>query len=324
LAKGTGIDRWEEGFDGWTPRSGGGGVSDDTGIDSDKAALLRLARELAEQRHADHEQARVELEQLKQALRERAEAVAARERELMELQRRLDNGKPAKPAKQGRKDVAAGDVLVARERAALERAQALELRERELQARQAELDADAARFTEREQELEAALAGALAQSGRSESERELAAAERVKLDEREQEARRIEKALAARRIELEAEQSALEARARAIEAQAAVLRATAPELELELEPVPVVQAGLDATAQREDELRVLEAKLETRERELALMRQGLDAERNALLDRERSLRRREVADVRQTFDAPLAPPSFSEGLAAFARGRSRE
>ena len=77
-------------------------------------------------------------------------------------------------------------------------------------------------------------------------------------------------------------------------------------------------------AQREDELRVLEAKLETRERELALMRQGLDAERNALLDRERALRRREVADVRQTFDAPLAPPSFSEGLAAFARARSRD
>ena len=79
----------------------------------------------------------------------------------------------------------------------------------------------------------------------------------------------------------------------------------------------------DLTERREDELRVLESKLETRERELALMRQSLDAERNALLDRERALRRREVADVRQTFDAPLAPPSFSEGLAAFARGRSR-
>ena len=47
------------------------------------------------------------------------------------------------------------------------------------------------------------------------------------------------------------------------------------------------------------------------------MRQGLDAERNALLERERALRRREVADVRQSFDAPFAAPSFSEGLAAF-------
>ena len=53
------------------------------------------------------------------------------------------------------------------------------------------------------------------------------------------------------------------------------------------------------------------------------MRQSLDAERNALRDRERGLRRREVAEVRQSFDAPLAPPSFSDGLAAFARERSR-
>ena len=60
-----------------------------------------------------------------------------------------------------------------------------------------------------------------------------------------------------------------------------------------------------------------------RERELALVRQGLDAERNALLERERALRRREVAEVRQSFDAPLVAPSFSEGLAAFVSWRSR-
>jgi hypothetical protein len=42
-----------------------------------------------------------------------------------------------------------------------------------------------------------------------------------------------------------------------------------------------------------------------------------------LRDRERALRRREVADVRQSFEAPLAPPSFSEGLASFARERAR-
>ena len=74
----------------------------------------------------------------------------------------------------------------------------------------------------------------------------------------------------------------------------------------------------------ERELRRLEARLESRERELALMRQGLDAERNALLDRERALRRREIAEVRQSFEPPLAPPSFSEGLASFVRERSRE
>jgi hypothetical protein len=30
-----------------------------------------------------------------------------------------------------------------------------------------------------------------------------------------------------------------------------------------------------------------------------------------------------VVDVRQSFDAPLVPPSFSEGLAAFVSSRSR-
>ena len=60
-----------------------------------------------------------------------------------------------------------------------------------------------------------------------------------------------------------------------------------------------------------------------RERELALLRQGLDAERNTLLERERALRRREVAGVRQSFDEPFVAPSFSEGLAAFVSSRLR-
>jgi hypothetical protein len=81
--------------------------------------------------------------------------------------------------------------------------------------------------------------------------------------------------------------------------------------------------GRDPYAEREADLRRLELKLAERDRDLALVRQGLDAERNTLLDRERALRRREVADVRQSFDAPFAPPSFSEGLAAFARNRAR-
>jgi len=74
---------------------------------------------------------------------------------------------------------------------------------------------------------------------------------------------------------------------------------------------------------REGELRRLEERLELRDRELALVRQGLDAERNQLLERERALRRREVADVRKSVDEPFAAPSFSEGLAAFVSWRSR-
>jgi hypothetical protein len=314
LAEGADIDSWEEGFDNWTPRTESL-PSDDTGVDVDKEALLRLARELAGQRHAEQDEARVELESLKHALRERAEAVALRERELAELKRRLDDGKAPKAPKPAKPDRGESESLAARERAALERARALEARERELAERQAGLEAEAARVSERERDLAAELAAAQTERGESESERRLAAAERERLEEREQEARRIEKDLAARRVELDDERDRLEARARALETQLAAL-----ERGGDREPDPPPSAGDEG---RERELRRLEAKLETRERELALIRQGLDAERNALLERERALRRREVADVRRSFDAPLVPPSFSEGLAALARARGR-
>ena len=55
----------------------------------------------------------------------------------------------------------------------------------------------------------------------------------------------------------------------------------------------------------------------------ALVRQGLDAQRNELRERERSVRRRDLAEARQTYEPPLAPPSFSEGLAAFVSSRGR-
>jgi hypothetical protein len=83
-------------------------------------------------------------------------------------------------------------------------------------------------------------------------------------------------------------------------------------------------AELAAAEEREQALAQRESKLDGRERDLALMRQGLDAERNALLERERGLHRREVADVRESFAQPFAPPSFSEGLAALARSRSHD
>jgi hypothetical protein len=72
---------WEDGFDSWTPRSGAAAETD-TDTDIDRAELLRLARELAAQRNAEQEQSRRELEALKESLRERASAVAEREREL--------------------------------------------------------------------------------------------------------------------------------------------------------------------------------------------------------------------------------------------------
>jgi chromosome segregation ATPase len=310
--KGAGIDRWEEGFDSWTPRhgrSGGGGAPEDTGVDLDREALLRLARELAERRHSEQEHAGAELERLKQSLRERAEAIAARERELTALQKRLGEGKPRR---RERPDAANVDVLVARERAALERAQTLEARERELRARAADLEAHVERIEQRERELATELAQAQAQLNDSLSERELASAERAKLEERAEEARRVEKELAARRIELEQERERLETRARQVEARTLGLEVVASDPE---------EPPTGPHAQRESDLRRLEVTLAARERELALVRQGLDAERNALLERERALRRREAADVRQSFDPPLVAPSFSEGLAAFVSSR---
>ena len=309
-AKGADIDRWEEGFDSWTPRRGGP-AADDTGVDLDREAVLRLARELAERRHSEQQHASAELERLKQSLRERAEAIALRERELAKLQKRLGGGKPRK---QEQRDTVDTDALVARERAALERAQTLEARERELQERAADLEGQVERIEQRELELATELALARSQLNDSLSERELASAERAKLEERAEEARQVEKELAARRIELEQERDRLETRAREVEARTRALEAIAAEPE---------EPRTDPYEQRESELRRLEAKLETRERELALMRQGLDAERNTLLERERALRRREVAEVRQSFEAPLVAPSFSEGLAAFVSWRSR-
>src|SRR3954452_5366641 len=156
MGEGAGIDRWEEVFDSWTPRRSAA-PSDDTGVDLDRAALLRLARELAEKRRGLDRRADTELEQLKQSLRERAEAIAARERELADLQKRLAGGKPRKQAQPEPADT---EALVARERAALERAQALEARERELHERAAGIEAESERVAARERELAAELARA--------------------------------------------------------------------------------------------------------------------------------------------------------------------
>jgi hypothetical protein len=300
-------ERWEEGFDRWRPPPVT--PSDDTGVDVEREELLRLARELAEQRHLEHERARAELEQLKHALRERAESIAARERELAERERQLAAGRQPRLHRKERTDPAAAEALVARERAALERAHALEARERELRDRQSALEAESAAVAERERKLVEELEAAAAERSRSESELELAAAERERLDEREQEARRIERELAARRIEIDGERDLLLARIRELEARSVALADGKP---------------LSPEDARVRELHVLESKLDIRERELALMRQGVDAERNSLLDRERAVRRREAAEMRQIFEPPLLPPSFSEGLAAFANERRRK
>ena len=285
-------ERWEESFDRWTPRAD---APDDTGTDVDREELLRLARELAAQRNAEQEQARRELEQLKESLRERAEAVAERERELLALQKRLEKGKAPKP--KAKPELPDPETIAARERAAFERLQQVEAREAALRSQSAKLAAKAESLAALETELL-----------ESQSDRELAAAERERLEERVEEARRAEKELATIRVELEHQRESVEARERRVRAIAAGA---------------VDPGGPDPYEEREQELRRLEARLEVRERELALLRQGVDAQRIELRERERTLRRREIADVRQTFEPPLTPPTFAEGLAAFVRSRRR-
>ncbi|MDX6473589.1 MAG: hypothetical protein QOK22_2405 [Gaiellaceae bacterium] len=354
------MDSWEESFDTWVPgvpqppgapTAKAGGAAEDTGTDLDRAELLRLARELAERRQAGRTSADTEVEQLKQELRERAASIAARERELEALQRRLESGRPAirgklelRTKRSDRHDPGAGkaggdEALAARERATLERARLLAERERDAEAREqaaaeaaARLEAEAARIAQRERELAAELAAAQAKLAETDSERELTRAERERLEERDRAVHEVEKELAAARMELERERQALEARAGELGAKAAALDQAAEKGTKRATQQLVEQAGAaerDATTklagvgERERALASREAKLEARERDLGLMRQGLDAERNALLERERALRRREIADVRGSFEPPLVPPSFSEGLAALARSRSR-
>jgi exonuclease SbcC len=288
-------EEWEDGFDSWTPREQGNGA-DDTGTDLDRETLLKLARELAARRQAERTDSGGELERLKQTLRERAEAIAARERELEALERRA-----GKTSRKGRKEPApdAAAAVAARERAALERARALDTRERALKHRFAQLEREFDELGRREEALEEELARARSEVRESRSERELANAERAHLERRAEEARRVEKELATRRRELD----------ELISGGSVRFERTAPL---------TGEAG-----EQERALLELEARLDIRERELALIRQGLDAERNALLAREREVRSRELAELRQSFGTPLAPPGFAEGLAAFVSSRRR-
>jgi hypothetical protein len=286
-------ERWEESFDTWKPRAGA--PEGETDTDVDREELLRLARELAVQRNAEQDRARRELEQLKESLRERAEAVAERERELLALQKRLEKGKA--PMTKATPEHPDSETITARERAAFERLREVEAREARLRAQSAELATEAEKLAALQAELE-----------ESQSDRELAAAERDRLEERLEDARRTEKELASIRVELDRQRQSVMARERRVRAIAAG----------EDDP-----GGPDPYAEREEELRRLEERIEVRERELALQRQGLDAQRIELRDRERTMHRREAADVRQSFEPPLTPPSFAEGLAAFVRTRGR-
>ncbi|HEY2072768.1 MAG TPA: hypothetical protein VGG88_04260 [Gaiellaceae bacterium] len=139
--------------------------------------VRRLARDLASRRDSVYAEVQAEVESMKATLRERAEAIAARERRLAELEQR----------------VAANGVV---------------------------------------DEIEAARRA----QEQAEAERRLAAAERERLDEREQRIRSVEKELAAQRIELEQRRSpscrpAASTRQRELDEREAALDVREAELE---------------------------------------------------------------------------------------------
>lgn len=82
------MDRWEEGFDAWVPSAN---EAVDTRAEDERLELLRLARELGAARDTAREPVAVELEPLKQALREAIETVARFRRGLGELRRGLED-----------------------------------------------------------------------------------------------------------------------------------------------------------------------------------------------------------------------------------------
>src|SRR5205807_294720 len=130
--KGADIDRWEEGFDSWTPRRGTE-ATDDTGADLDREVLLRLARELAQKRHA-------ELEAHVERIEQRELELAT---ELAQAQAQLH-------------DSLSERELASAERAKLEeRAEEARRVEKELAARRIELELERERLEARAREVEA-------------------------------------------------------------------------------------------------------------------------------------------------------------------------
>jgi hypothetical protein len=107
--------------------------------------LRRLARDLASRRDSGHAEAQDEIEAMKASLRERAEAIAARERQLAELEHRAGaDGLSAEleAAQRVTAEAEAERSLAAAEREHLdEREQQIRTVEKELAARRMQLEA---------------------------------------------------------------------------------------------------------------------------------------------------------------------------------------
>ena len=313
-------DSWED--DAWEADDG-----------PDRDDVLRLARQLAEQRARQRVHDLAELDELKRTLRERAAEVASREAEVERAwaeiheregdpenaRRRILRLRRERPTDGDVQGVAA-EALATREAALEQRAAGLAAREREL-ANEREriatergdlerLHADASRTSD---ELAARASEAETADQELAGERERLAALQADLQERERAVAQVEENSKTQREgdnqARDSEPFQRETEPRALAARLAAREAAAPlKRNAEL-------------AQRETELRTLETRLAEREADVLRMQTALAAREEELRRRER-----ELDDAQRLSERAAAIPlepylSFSEGLESLA-GRS--
>ena len=313
-------DSWED--DAWEADDG-----------PDRDDVLRLARQLAEQRARQRVHDLAELDELKRTLRERAAEVASREAEVERAwaeiheregdpenaRRRILRLRRERPTDEDVQGVAA-EALATREAALEQRAAGVAAREREL-ANEREriatergdlerLHADASRTSD---ELAARASEAVTADQELAGERERLAALQADLQERERAVAQVEENSKTQREgdnqARDSEPFQRETEPRALAARLAAREAAAPlKRNAEL-------------AQRETELRTLETRLAEREADVLRMQTALAAREEELRRRER-----ELDDAQRLSERAAAIPlepylSFSEGLESLA-GRS--
>jgi chromosome segregation ATPase len=291
-------------------------------LEEERRRLKELERNLAAERNRVQEAATKEIARMQAALREAADRAGKRERELERTQRKLERA--------GRGGRLAAFGLAGRspdrDQAIAQREARADERERTLAAAAAELEREVARL----RELEATLA----ESRTGVEQAEALAADAAELEVRKADLdrkveelveaeRRSAELLAARAAELEERSADLRARQEAFEAERSrAVAGVSTESETPKTEGPPNELDDRSTllASREAEIQESVAALERRERELAELRNELQAEQERLADRAQRLAEAE----RQAPIRGRAVPSmtFSEGIRALSRRRA--
>jgi chromosome segregation ATPase len=290
----------------------------------DREEVLRLARQLADQRARQRAEDLAELEELKRALRERAGEVAAREAEVERAWAQV-HGRDETPESARRRS-----LRLRRERPPAnedEHAYAEEL----LARREADVEQRTAALVARERELRELETSIGERTKELEREKQEAQRDHDDLEALRAEASRTGDEIAARAASAEAAEQELNAereRVNAFEHEIAQREHALAERERavadrgRVSPVPEQHGREQRDAEREHELRRLESRLAGREAEVTRLQALLAAREEELRRRER-----EFADAERLRERAAAVPvepylSFSEGLDALA-GRSQ-